>query len=171
MYISNNYKDVLTRLKFLGKIQPGEKINTKSCLSIVNNDWVTSIMRTFYTFDSRKNTLIFINDTMTSTFQLIEQLEHERDPMKSLDVLYKTLAECINGIKNLRQTYQKDKITVCQLETIIENIELFLNLRDYRRVAIAGSSAAIAIHPPQPPQQPQQSTPMSSPMTTLPASL
>jgi hypothetical protein len=138
MFTSNNYKEIITKLKFLSKIQPGEKINTKPYLSIVNDDWITSLFRKFYNFESRSQTVQFINETISSTFQIIEQIKvtsksiqiDTADTENILNNLYKDLVGSKNGIANLIKTYKADKIVICQLETIIENIDLFLQMNN-----------------------------------------
>lgn len=140
LFTSNNYKDTTTRLKFIGKIQPGEKINTKHYLSIVRNDWVTSFLRKFYNFESRTQSVMFINESISQTFQLIEQIklyikslppnEYVVDTNNILSNLFKDLVNSKIGITNIMQTYQDDKIIMCQLETIMENIDLFLQMNN-----------------------------------------
>ncbi len=138
MFTSNNYKEIITKLKFLSKIQPGEKINTKPYLAIVNDDWITSLFRKFYNFESRSQTVQFINETISSTFQIIEQIKvtsksiqiDATDTDNILNNLYKDLVGSKNGIANLIKTYKADKIVICQLETIIENIDLFLQMNN-----------------------------------------
>jgi hypothetical protein len=138
MFTSNNYKEIITKLKFLSKIQPGEKINTKPYLSIVNDDWITSLFRKFYNFESRSETVQFINETVASTFQIIEQIKvtsrniqiDATDTENILNNLYKDLVGAKNGIANLIKTYKADKIVICQLETILENIDLFLHMNN-----------------------------------------
>ena len=132
MFVSNEYKDVITRLKFVSKIQPGEKINTKHYLSIVTNDWLTALLRTFYNFDSRAQSVAFISDTINMAFGMIEKVKAAGDgdelhpQTDGLQNLFKDLAQTKVGITNLIKTYKTDKIIVCQLETVIENIDLFL---------------------------------------------
>ncbi len=136
MFTSNNYKEIITKLKFISKIQPGDKVNTKPYFSIVHDDWITSIFRKFYNFESRIQTLQFITETIASTFQIIEQIKRTSiqseigDTTNILNNLYKDLIACKEGISNLFQTYKNDKIVVCQLETIIENIDLFLQMNN-----------------------------------------
>lgn len=138
MFTSNNYKEIITKLKFLSKIQTGEKINTKPYLSIVNDDWITSLFRKFYNFESRTQTVQFINETVASTFQIIEQIKitsknlqiETTDTENILNNLYKDLVNAKSGITNLIKTYKADKIVICQLETIIENIDLFLQMNN-----------------------------------------
>lgn len=127
MLTSNDYKDTITKLKFIGKIQSGEKINTKHYMAIVNNDWWTSILRTFYNFESRGNTINFINDTIKTAISLIEQVQNQSEIDQAiLSNIYKDLALSIEGIENLKKTYINDKIVVASLETLIENIEIYL---------------------------------------------
>lgn len=127
MLTSNDYKDTITKLKFIGKIQSGEKINTKHYMAIVNNDWWTSILRTFYNFESRGNTINFINDTIKTAISLIEQVQSQSEIDQAiLSNIYKDLALSIEGIENLKKTYMNDKIVVASLETLIENIEIYL---------------------------------------------
>lgn len=131
MLTSNDYKDTITKLKFIGKIQSGEKINTKHYMAIVNNDWWTSVLRTFYNFESRGNTINFINDTIKNAISLIEQIKTTNDTDQTvLCNIYKDLAQAIEGIENLKKTYSTDKIVVSSLETLIENIELYLKMNN-----------------------------------------
>lgn len=139
MFNSSNYRDISSKLKFLSKIQPGEKINTKPYLSIVNDDWWTSLFRKFYNIESRVQTIQFINDTIASTFQIIEQIkvlsrniqpDTTTNTENILQNLYRDLYSAKDGIANLIKTYKYDKIIICQLETIIENIELFLQMNN-----------------------------------------
>lgn len=131
MLTSNDYKDTITKLKFIGKIQAGEKINTKHYMAIVNNDWWTSVLRTFYNFESRGNTINFINDTIKNAISLIEQIKATNDAEQTiLSNIYKDLDQAIEGIENLKKTYSTDKIVVASLETLIENIELYLRMNN-----------------------------------------
>lgn len=137
MFTSNNYKEITSKLKFISKIRPGEKINTKPYLSIVNDDWFTALFRKFYNFESRTQTVQFISEIIASAFQIIEQIKIT-SKTQSLDIdatnvllnLYRDLIASKDGITNLIETYKADKIVVCQLETIIENIDLFLQLNN-----------------------------------------
>lgn len=135
MFASNEYKDVVTRLKFVSKIQAGEKINTKHYLAIVNDDWLTAVLRKFYNFESRSQSISFINDTITAAFRMIDKIKsmdnenintHQIDSTNILCNLFRDLFNAKIGITNLIKTYKTDKIIVCQLETIVENIDLFL---------------------------------------------
>lgn len=137
MFTSNNYKEVVTKLKFINKIQPGEKMNTRPSLSIVNDDWMASILRKFYNFESRAQTVQFINETVSSAFQIVEQIKiTARNSSVNTDIttllnnLYKDLSNAKIGITNLISTYKTDKNIVAQLETVMENIDLFLEMNN-----------------------------------------
>lgn len=131
MVNSNDYKDTITKLKFIGKIQSGEKINTKYYMAIVNNDWWTSVLRTFYNFESRGCTLNFLNETIRNALVLIEDIKKKPDldeDQTMLHHIYINLAQAIDGIENLKKTYSNDKIVVASLETIIEQVELHFKM-------------------------------------------
>ena len=100
-------------------------------MAIVNNDWWTSMLRTFYNFESRGNTINFINDTIKNAIALIEQIKTQNDEDQTvLCNIFKDLAQAIEGIENLKKTYSTDKIVVASLETLIENIELYLKMNN-----------------------------------------
>jgi len=133
MLNSNDYKDVITKLKFIGKIQPGEKINTKYYMAIVNNDWWTSVLRTFYNFESRGCTLNFLNETIKRAIEIAGEIKKKPDADEEQTMLhhiYSDLAQAIEGIDNLKKTYSNDKIVVASLETIIEQIQLHFKINN-----------------------------------------
>ena len=121
-------RDVITRLKFIGKIQPGEKINTKSYLSVMENTWLTSFLRKFYTFDNRVDTFNFISDTVSNALYIIEKYKDSDNFNDQIicENLTNDLKNAVNGLNNLTKTYQIDVIFICQIESIIENITLCL---------------------------------------------
>ena len=59
----DNYQEVISRLKFLCKINRGEKINTKQ-LFVQQDSFITTFTRTFWNQDNRINTIHFIQETI-----------------------------------------------------------------------------------------------------------
>ena len=125
--------ETFTRLKFIGKIQIGDKINTRNYLSIMEDGWMTSILRRFYSFENRLDSHSFISQTINNTLYIIERLFQGRNPSHSslndeivLENLLKDLKLSIHGLRNLIQTYADDLAFTCRMETIIQNIELCL---------------------------------------------
>jgi len=131
----NTSQEVFTRLKFIGKIQVNEKINTRNYLSILEQGWVTSILRRFYSFETRSDTIAFISDTINNSLYLIEKLRDGRSPESFndeivLENLIIDLKQSTVGLRNLIKTYFTDLAFVCRIETIIQNIELCLRKID-----------------------------------------
>ena len=60
-------KEVMSRLKFIGKVQKGEKINVKY-MFVQPEGIATRISRTLINQDNRNNTLNFVRSTITRTY-------------------------------------------------------------------------------------------------------
>ena len=58
---NNTFAELLSNLKFLSKINKDQKINVRD-MFIQENNWTTSLSRTVYKVDNRKNTLHFIQN-------------------------------------------------------------------------------------------------------------
>ena len=122
--------EIMTRLKFIGMIKPGEKINTQSMCSYPNCK-MTSISR-WWNSEDRYTTLGFITSTITRTFELINlALVSDKSGCK---ILIEDLICCPIGILNLQKTYMddyNDRIFWCECQTLIQMIEMKINiLRD-----------------------------------------
>ena len=121
-------QEIFTRLKFIGKIQVGEKINTRNYLSVMEDGWLTSVIRRFYSFETRSDSLSFITDTINNALHIIDKIRQSESNNDKiiLENMLKDLAQTIVGLKNLMRTYQDDLVFQCRLETTIQNIELCL---------------------------------------------
>jgi hypothetical protein len=62
-------KEIISRLKFIGKIQKGEKINVKH-MCIQPEGFITTISRTLINQCNRHTCLIFIKNTILKSFEL-----------------------------------------------------------------------------------------------------
>jgi hypothetical protein len=120
----NSDDDVISKLKFIGKIQKGEKINIRN-ISIQPDGLYTSLIRSFITLDNRKNTLNFIRNTVTRSFQLLHlYINSGTTASKNLcSNLILDIQKSKAGITNLKITYSSDVMLCCQLDTIIQEIE------------------------------------------------
>ena len=122
--MDDSRQEVLTKLKFLAKVDRGEKINIRD-MSLQNESWFTTVSRTFWSVDNRNNTMNFIQNTITSAFNLIILL------LKSDTVgdrqICKTIIEDIirskKGISTLKSTYAEDTYFCCGVDTYIQMID------------------------------------------------
>ena len=71
--MDESQQDTICKLKFLGRIGKGEKINVKE-LTLQTEGWVTAVKRTVWTVDNRNNTMSFIQTIIQGGFNLITSL-------------------------------------------------------------------------------------------------
>jgi hypothetical protein len=116
--------DVISKLKFIGKIQKGEKVNVRS-MYVQHDGIATKISRSFINVDSRSNTYNFLTNTIKRSFDLIHLHSKSNTPFEYNLVinLIKDLKESKLGIENLKGTYSSDIMFCCQLDTLIQDIE------------------------------------------------
>ena len=107
--------ETISRLKFIGCIQPGEKINVPG-LYVQKQGIITILSRTIYP-DNRYNAVIFIRETVESSINLLKKY-------KSKDIntnnILKDFRNSVKGIGNLKKTYFDDVKICCDLEALIE---------------------------------------------------
>lgn len=122
---NNTFAELLSNLKFLSKINKDQKINVRD-MFIQENNWTTSLSRTVYKVDNRKNTLHFIQNLITTSFSTCKSLIHSdnKSDYTMAQSLLKGLLNSRNGIENLKYTYKDDIHFACILDTIIENINV-----------------------------------------------
>jgi hypothetical protein len=117
-------KEIVSRLKFIGRIQKGEKINTRH-MYVQQDGFTTTIARTFINQDNRANCLSFIQDTISKAFDLLslyERSDRESDMMICLNIV-KDIQSAKIGINNIKETYIIDVKFSCDLDTLIEFID------------------------------------------------
>lgn len=124
--MSNLEEDNISRLKFIGKIKKGEKINIKD-MYVQPNNILTKINRSFVNVDNRNNTLSFILETIKKGFdELISHLEKSKDNLFDLNIstnMVYDLENCKQGLVNLKDTYNDDLMFCCKVDTIIQDID------------------------------------------------
>jgi hypothetical protein len=128
--------NILCRLKIIAKIEPGEKI-------IISDDTIDIIdfstynvgrMRKYYHGETRISITQKLKDFFRDVEDLVNSLISDNTPthIKQEDVeliLKRLLNDLVNsllGIKNLILTYNEDKTTRSELETIHERIDIVI---------------------------------------------
>lgn len=133
----SNDSEIISRLKFISKIGKGEKINT-NFMFIQPDDMVTRLSRTFWNKDTRGRALSFITTTINNSFRLIEshicqipkicnEEEKELYVANCRNILH-DLSESRKGILNIKETYMQDMKIVCDLEALLQTIDLKIAL-------------------------------------------
>lgn len=119
--------EIISRLKFIGCLKTGEKINTRHMY--VQSDGIsTKISRTFFYQDNRNNALSFVKETIGRAFELLVSLERsERESDKTLCTnLVKDLQQAKKGLVHLKDTYISDTMFKCDMDTLLESIDVRL---------------------------------------------
>lgn len=122
-------KEIISRLKFISKINKGEKINVRSAYPFIQaDDIVTKLSRTFYHKDNRANALVFIRNTVYRSFEILDLCygsSKDSNKVMCLNII-KDLKSAEQGINNLKDTYLTDTMFCCDLDTIMQEIEVKL---------------------------------------------
>lgn len=115
--------EIISNLKFIAKIKIGEQINVDS-LSICNRNFLSGVYRSLHG-ESRDKTFDHICLTIKRAFEKLQAfIGSDRFSDKMLCInLIQNLVYSIDGLNNLKETYKEDRSFVCNLETLIENIQ------------------------------------------------
>jgi len=120
----DSYQEIISRLKFIGKLKKGEKINTKQ-MYVQQEGIATTFSRTFWAQDNRINTINFIHETIKFSFELLNNYDRsDSTPEKELAKhLVKDLRQVNQGLEKIKQTYILDTKFCCDIDTLIEDIK------------------------------------------------
>lgn len=114
--------EVITRIKLIGSIKDGEKLNVKNMTIQPKSLW-TSISRAFYQ-ENRDDTTCFVSSSINRGFEIIDSKLSSSNTADKL-LCRKCIVDIrasICGIKNLQNTYNYDRRICCLLQAIIERI-------------------------------------------------
>lgn len=118
-------QDTVSKLKFIGKIKEGEKLDVQS-LTLCSESVGTSLYRTFLARnESRGNALEFIRGVVGEAFELATKYLRKKDHFfKDVgQMIIESLHESKSGLSNLAKTYEDDKMFVSKLETLMNTLE------------------------------------------------
>lgn len=120
----DSYQEIISRLKFIGKLKKGEKINTKQ-MYVQQEGIATMISRTFWSQDNRINTINFIHETIKFSFELLHNYNRsDSGPERELAKhIVNDLRQVSQGLENLKHTYILDTKFCCDIDTLIEDIK------------------------------------------------
>ena len=149
--MSNFEEDNISRLKFIGKIKKGDKVNIKD-MYVQPNNIITKINRSFVNVDNRNNTLSFILDTIKKSFEeLLTHLEKSKESKDNLfdyNIATNIVSDLENskvGLVNLKDTYNDDLMFCCKIDTIIQDIDARLEEIKLKYTFIKNKSQAIPV--------------------------
>ena len=114
-------QEIISRIKFIGRIQKGEKINVRY-MYVQPDSWLTTLSRTFFNADNRMNTYTFLENTIKRCFDIIIiNKDSVKISERCLVVnIITDLKTALEGIQNLKDTYGSDVMFCCKLDTLIQ---------------------------------------------------
>jgi hypothetical protein len=121
-------KEMLSRLKLIGRLQKGEKIDTKR-IFVQPNNMFTSVSRTLFNQDNRSNCLTFVQNTINRSFEILttyERSDSESDRAMCINIV-KDLDQSKIGLRHLSSTYATDIKFHCDIDTLIQFIDAKLS--------------------------------------------
>ena len=121
--MDDNQQETISKLKFLGRVNKGEKINVKE-LTLQTESYITSVSRSVWFVDNRNNTVSFIQNTIQAAFNLLKLLiqNNKVSDNEVAKTIVKDLNLAKNGINNLKTTYSDDTYFCCEVDTYVETM-------------------------------------------------
>lgn len=118
-----DHRETLSRLKFIAKIQTGEKINLRY-MYIQNDGILTQFFRTIFP-DNRVKTFAFITETINKSFEILKFYNNSIKLSEQIMCknLIHDLKESKNGLINLKETYNIDLKFGCDIQTLLQLID------------------------------------------------
>lgn len=120
--IPSTLSDLLVKLKILGMVERGTKINMGTMTFTDASSWSGAVTRSV-SGEGRKGLLVNLSQIVQASINSIN--EYKNTEFCHLIVNHLALAKI--GIQNLQATYQSDPSTVAQMEVLVDNIELQLS--------------------------------------------
>ena len=121
-YSQDRHKDVIKKLKFISKIEAGERINVNT-VSTSSNTIFNSIYRSVFK-ESRSKTFFFLNEVIDRSFELILVYKNSNkisDKITCAQII-EDVTMSISGLENLQSTYSEDRNFICDIDTLIGSI-------------------------------------------------
>lgn len=124
----NSNEEIISRLKFISRINGGEKINVRY-MFVQQDDILTKISRTAYYKDNRRNAIAFVRGTIDRSFEIINLYRNsEKEAEKVLaNHIINDLKQAKRGLVNLKETYLTDVKFCCDMDTILQEIDAKLS--------------------------------------------
>jgi len=138
-------QDILSKLRFLSKIERHEKLDVSS-LSLITDTWYNNLYRfakwaaatvaesqgfSWCNIESRKASLEFIYQTTEEALNLAREL-FTKDASATLNyslgsMIIATLRELDTGIQGLKKTYESDRMFISRIEAFQEILNAQIN--------------------------------------------
>ena len=129
-------REIITRLKFIGTIKVGQKIDINN-LRIETNSIITPLKRLIFG-EGREKTYNFVSVTIERSFEIIKSYIHSDRISEQIfcqNIVFDLIGSIV-GLKNIQQTYKDDILLFEEYEIKI------INLREEQSLAEAEAVGA-----------------------------
>jgi hypothetical protein len=125
-------RDLLSRLKFIGRIQPSEKVSLPD-MSVCNDNIITTIWRSLFRDNSRQKTLSFVQDTIDKSFEIIHNYirSDKKSDIMMIEFIVEDIKSSKQGLVNLKETYSMDRKFCCDIDLLLLTIDARLTELDF----------------------------------------
>lgn len=120
-YTADRAEAVISRLKFIARIRPGEKVDIAS-LSVHPVTYTWRLYRAvFARGESRYTTLDYIRQALDDAFEIApEFLAGGDDCSRTIgQMIVESLSASKSGIQGLAKTYEDDRMYVARIESLV----------------------------------------------------
>ena len=118
--MSSNAIDLVTHLSFISQIVPKYKVNVKQHSVVGSDSSIGSIVR-YINGESRYDTINYIKGVITKVIETTP-----KEDITTQICLIESLRKSIEGINNLKVTYENDIYYIAELSSEIIRIEHFI---------------------------------------------
>jgi hypothetical protein len=141
--IDSGISEISSRVKFISRIQRGEKVDTRHML-VHNDSLYHQICRTIFSTPDRNCTYQFVDYTIKLCFEIVSVCRQSLKIEDQYTVinLVNDLRSAVKGINNLKDTYIEDRMFCCKLDTLIQEIASHLAAIDEDIGLTADASAS-----------------------------
>jgi hypothetical protein len=115
--------NIVPLIKFIGKIQKGEKINLRN-MQLHQDTIITKFLRSFVYKDTRANTFTFIDGSIKKAFEILNMhVVSDKQIDKTIcQNIMRDLRQCQYGMLNVKHTYSDDLMFCCKMDDLVENL-------------------------------------------------
>jgi hypothetical protein len=130
---SINVQDIISKLKFISKIEEGEKMVSEGVSHppdiVPDTRWNNFLRTVRYASGSKKDTLNFIRDTSNCSLEIARRCFASKDQYHNriAHLIIESLKEIDVGIQNIIKTNSKHRWFVAEVETFRQILDAKIN--------------------------------------------
>lgn len=133
--MDNKFDFIIINLKVLSQLQRMQKVRTTSAgyFTIEHEHLLVPIKRTVYG-DSRDKLIKDMNNLLQEITMYVTWLENSENNGSKYIALQKELTKCLQGLENLKTTYEGDSLVIGELELIVDKVISFIGKLEAKNI-------------------------------------